>query len=54
MLRVCGPLFDGDDNGGRGFCGVTYDDERRLCVCPHLSLAGGDATGIGPRARRAE
>lgn len=42
MLRTC---TDGLPDGTG--CGVGYNDESRSCVCPHLSLHGGDARGLG-------
>lgn len=38
MLRKCEPLFEGDDNNGRGHCGRMYDDEFRWTICPHRPL----------------
>lgn len=43
MIRRCEPLFDGDD---REVCGARFDDARRMAVCPHVSLDGGDVAGV--------
>lgn len=45
MLRRCEPLFDGDQ---REVCGAWFDDARRMAVCPHVSLDGGDSKGVAP------
>jgi hypothetical protein len=45
VIRRCEPLFDGDD---REVCGARFDDARRMAVCPHVSLDGGDTVGVPP------
>lgn len=48
MIRRCEPLHEGDQHT---YCGVMFDDARRMAVCPHVLLDGGDTVGIGPRAQ---
>lgn len=43
MIRRCEPLFDGDT---REVCGARFDDLRRMAVCPHVKLDGGDTVGV--------
>jgi hypothetical protein len=46
-VRVrCAPLYRGQSDE-HGWCGAIIDDEHRLTVCPHVSLAGGDTEGLG-------
>lgn len=43
MMRRCEPLYDGDTSE---VCGALFDDAKRMAVCPHVSLAGGDTLGL--------
>lgn len=52
MIIRCGPLFDGDTRSGAGFCGATFDDEKRLTVCPHNPIVGGVDPLPGSEDRR--
>lgn len=49
MIRRCEPLHEGDTHE---HCGVVFDDEVRMAVCPHVLLAGGDTVGIVPTLSR--
>jgi hypothetical protein len=43
VIRRCEPLYDGDT---REVCGARFDDARRMAVCPHVLLDGGDTVGV--------